>query len=111
VYSYGFRVPTVVRDVMSDPECIDDDGPGVGTSTTCTANRQPQFSNPRVVFAGTSIASGSTSADATRTITCLAEPSGNLYPVGSSLTSPNIFWSGFEAPGLPTSTCGTRLVW
>lgn len=111
VYSYGYRAPTVARDVMSDPECIDDDGPGMGTSTTCTGNRQPQFSNPRVVFMGTGIASGSATADATRTITCLAEPSGNLYPLGSTLTSPNLFWSGFEAPGLSTSTCGTRLLW
>lgn len=111
VYSYGNRVPTVVRDVMSDPPCVDDDGPGTGTSETCTSNRQPQFSNPRVNFIGTGIASGAATADAVRTITCLAEPSGNLYPLGSTLISPNLFWSGFEAPGLSTSTCGTRLVW
>lgn len=110
-YSFGYRVSTVVRDVMADPPCIDDDGPGPGTTRTCTNNRQPQFGNPRVPFIGTATPSGTLSSDPTRTITCLAEPSGNLYPLGSTATSPNVFWSGFEAPGLPTSTCGTRVLW
>ena len=109
-HSYGYRVPGVARDVMADPQCIDDDGSGPGTSVTCT-NRQWQFANPRATFIGSGLAAGAAGADATRTITCLAEPSGNLYPITSRQVAPDIFWGGFEAPGLPVSTCGTRVMW
>jgi len=109
-YAYGYRIPGVVRDVMADPECIDDDGSGMGTSVTCTT-RQWQYSNPRVSFIGSGSTAGAVTADASRTITCLAEPSGNLYPMAPRQVAPDIFWGGFEAPGLSVSTCGTRLLW
>lgn len=107
--SYGYRIPNTARDIMADPRCIDTNADTVPDQCT---DRQPQFANPRAVFIGTQLASGTTTAnDVARTITCLAEPSGNLYPLGESQSAPNLFWSGFEAPGLSISTCPTRVVW
>jgi hypothetical protein len=107
--SYGYRIPEVARDIMADPRCIDTNADTVPDQCT---DRQPQFANPRAVFIGTQTASGTaTLSDVSRTISCLAEPSGNLYHLDESQSAPDIFWSGFEAPGLSVSTCPTRVIW
>lgn len=108
-FSYGYRVPLVARDIMADPRCVDTTGDEIGDQCT---ERTPQFANPRVDFFGTPAVSGTaTQSDVVRTISCLAEPSGNLYPLSDTQTAPNLFWSGFEAPGTFIITCPTRLPW
>lgn len=107
-FSYGYRVPLVARDIMADPRCVDTTGDAIGDQCT---ERFPQFANPRVDFNGTPAVGGTPSHDVVRTIGCLAEPSGNLFPFGDSQTAPTIFWSGFEAPGLSITTCPTRSLW
>lgn len=107
-FSYGYRVPLVARDIMSDPRCVDTTGDGIGDQCT---ERVPQFANPRVDFFGTPAVSGLATRDVVRTVSCLAEPSGNLYPLSDAQSAPNLFWGGFEAPGTFIINCPTRLLW
>jgi hypothetical protein len=100
----------VVRDIMADPPCIDADGGGP-QQPVCTPFRDVQFANPRVSFLSQSVAAGSGATDVARTVTCLAEGTGNIYPLGQAQTAPDIFWGGFEAPGLATRTCGPLIDW
>jgi len=107
-FSYGYRVPLVARDIMSDPRCVDTTGDGIGDQCT---ERVPQFANPRVDFFGTPAVSGLPTRDVVRTVSCLAEPSGNLYPLSDAQSAPNLFWGGFEAPGTFIINCPVRLLW
>lgn len=93
--SFGHRSPGVGRDVMADPECIDDDG-NASTPKQCLF-RYPQFANPSAYFAPFLVPAGiAGQADIARTLRLRAEPTGNIYPIGESQAAPDLFWDGFE---------------
>lgn len=104
-HSFGHRA-TTVRDIMADPWC------GLWQGDTCP--RSQQFSNPEVLFIGTSIPAGTvggrTCANPSRFISPMcpltdaaaltirknAQGHANIYPVGSNQTEPDLFWDGLE---------------
>lgn len=93
--SYGHRTPGVGRDVMADPECIDDDG--IASTPKQCLFRYPQFSNPNANFSPFLVPAGIPGqADVARTLRLRAEPTGNIFPVGESQSAPELFWDGFE---------------
>lgn len=93
--SYGHRNPGVGRDIMADPECIDDDG-NASTPKQCLF-RYPQFSNPNATFSPFLVPAGiAGQADVARTLRLRAEPTGNIFPVGENQSAPDLFWDGFE---------------
>jgi hypothetical protein len=92
-FSYGYRIPGVVRDITADPECV---------ASVCSS-RQLQFANPRIPFIGSSSPSGTTTRDVARTITCLADYSANLYPFVNGIS--NIFKGSFEQFDVVVPNC------
>jgi hypothetical protein len=93
--SFGHRTPGVGRDIMADPECIDDDG--IASTPKQCLFRYPQFSNPNANFSPFLVSAGvSGQADVARTLRLRAEPTGNIFPIGESQSAPDLFWDGFE---------------
>lgn len=99
LFPYGHRVPTVARDLMAQPDCVDDSG-----TTVCTTNQQLRYSNPTVYFAGTTNPSGTTTPydatwdgsrtrDGARIIRKYAPAMANFN--GAAVTD-RVFFDGFE---------------